>query len=152
MSETPETRVVLEQEGPYAFKVRFEGDIESILTDEPAPLGEDRGPNPSAMLLTAIANCLASSLLFAMRKFKNAPGSIRAEVVARRERNADGRWRIPHADVTIQLSDAADAFEHLPRIIAQFEQFCVVTQSVRDGIDVAVTVKDRDGRVLEAGA
>lgn len=152
MSDSPETRVVLEQDGPYAFKVRFEGDIAPILTDEPAPLGEDRGPNPSAVLVTAIANCLASSLLFALRKFRNAPGPIRAEVVARRERNADGRWRIPRAEVTIQLSDDADAFEHLPRVIGQFEQFCVVTQSVRDGIDVAVTVKDRSGRVLEAGA
>lgn len=152
MSESHETRVVLEQEGPYAFRVRFEGDLDPIVTDESAPLGEDRGPDPSAVLATAIANCLASSLLFALRKFRNAPGPIRAEIVAHRERNADGRWRIPRAEVVLQLSDDAEAFEHLPRVIGQFEQFCVVTQSVREGIDVAVTVKDRSGRVLEPGA
>lgn len=144
-------RIVLEQEGPYAFKVSFEGtDIDPLFTDESPPLGEGRDPNPSALLLAGIANCLSASLLFALRKFKNAPGPIRAEIVGEKMRNAEGRWRIPRAHVSIQLSDTAEALEHLPRVIAQFEQFCVVTQSVREGIAVDVTIRDASGRVLEA--
>ena len=144
-------RIVLEQEGPYAFKVSFEGtDIDPLFTDESPPLGEGRDPNPSALLLAGIANCLSASLLFALRKFKNAPGPIRAEIVGEKLRNAEGRWRIPRAQVSIQLSDAAEALEHLPRVIAQFEQFCVVTQSVREGIEVDVSIRDASGRVLEA--
>ena len=49
-------------------------------------------------------------------------------------------------------------YQHLDRVLAQFEEFCVVTQSVRQGIEVDVSVVDQDGRVLkgdksfEAGA
>jgi uncharacterized OsmC-like protein len=141
-------RIVLEQEGPYAFKVNFEGTaLEALHTDEPAPLGGGAGPGPSAMLLTAIANCLGSSLVFALRKFKNAPSPIRAEIVGHRARNAEGRLRIPHAEVTIHLGDKAGDLEHFDRVLAQFEQFCVVTQSVREGISVDVKIVDADGAV-----
>lgn len=146
MSESTGIRLTLQQEGPYAFRVSFEGtDLDAMLTDEPAPLGEGRGPNPSALLLSGVANCLASSLLFALRKFKNAPGPLRAEIVARKERNAEGRWRIPRADVVLHLSDKATDLEHFERVLAQFEQFCIVTQSVRDGVEVDVRVIDADG-------
>lgn len=153
MTESPDIRIVLEQEGLYAFKVNFEGtDLEALHTDEPAPLGAGAGPNPSALLLAGVANCLSASLLFALRKFKNDPGPIRAEIVARKERNAEGRWRIPRAEVTIRLSDKAVDLEHFDRVLAQFEQYCIVTQSVRDGVEVAVRIIDVDGLVKEPGA
>ena len=153
MTDAPDLRILLEQEGPYAFKVNFEGtDLAALHTDEPAPLGSGAGPNPSAILLTSIVNCLGASLLFALRKFKNDPGPIRAEIVARKERNAEGRWRIPRAEVTIHLSDKAADLEHFDRVLAQFEQFCIVTQSVREGVDVAVRIVDAEGAVREPGA
>ena len=146
MSESPGIRLTLQQEGPYAFRVSFEGtDLDAMLTDEPAPLGEGRGPNPSALLLSGVANCLASSLLFALRKFKNAPGPLRAEIVAHKARNAEGRWRIPRAEVVLHLSDKAADLEHFERVLTQFEQFCIVTQSVREGVEVGVRVIDADG-------
>jgi hypothetical protein len=37
-------------------------------------------------------------------------------------------------------------------VLAQFEDFCIVTQSVRQGIEVAVTVVDGDGAVLLGNA
>lgn len=148
MSDSPDIRIVLEQEGPYAFKVRFEGtDLEPLHTDEPAPLGAGAGPNPSALLLSGIVNCLSASLVFALRKFKNAPSPIRAEIMARRERNEAGRWRIPRAEVVLQLGDKAADLEHFDRVLDQFEQFCIVTQSVRDGIVVDVKIVDAAGAV-----
>jgi uncharacterized OsmC-like protein len=153
MTDSPDIRILLEQEGPYAFKVSFEGtDLDALHTDESAPLGAGAGPNPAAMLLTSIANCLSASLLFALRKYKNAPGPIRAEIVARRERNAEGRLRIPRAEVTIHLSDKAADLEHFDRVLAQFEQFCTVTQSVRAGMEVAVSIVDADGVARVPGA
>jgi uncharacterized OsmC-like protein len=153
MTDSPDIRILLEQEGPYAFKVSFEGtDLDALHTDESAPLGAGAGPNPAAMLLTSIANCLSASLLFALRKYKNAPGPIRGEIVARRERNAEGRLRIPRAEVTIHLSDKAADLEHFDRVLAQFEQFCTVTQSVRAGMEVAVSIVDADGVARVPGA
>ncbi|MBN8261053.1 MAG: OsmC family protein [Xanthomonadales bacterium] len=153
MSDTDGIRLVLEQEGPYAFKVSFDGTaLEALHTDEPAPLGGGAGPNPSALLLAGVANCLSASLVFALRKFKNSPGPIRAEITARKERNAEGRWRIPRAEVVITLADKAAALEHFDRVLAQFEQFCIVTQSVRDGMAVEVSVIDADGQRYVPGA
>lgn len=159
MSEGSDIRITLDLEDNYTFRVSFDGtELDALITDEPPPLGQDHGPNPSRLLLTSVANCLSASLLFAMRKFKNEPGPIRTVVTARTERNAEGRWRIPKAWVEINLAEGAGTHDKLERILETFENYCVVTQSVRDGMQVDVTVKDGDGVVLlgdksfEAGA
>ena len=152
MADNDGIRLLLEQEGPYAFKVTFDGKgLESLHTDEAPPLGGGTGPGPADLLLAGVANCLSASLLFALRKFKNAPGPIRAEITARKQRNADGRWRIPRAQATITLSDKAADLGNFERVMAQFEEFCIVTQSVREGIAVDVTVVDADGTVFVPG-
>ena len=152
MSGNDGIRLLLEQEGPYAFKVSFEGTaVEALHTDEAPPLGGGTGPGPSDLLLAGVANCLSASLLFALRKFKNAPGPIRAEITGRKERNASGRWRIPRADVVITLSDKAADLAQFERVMAQFEEFCIVTQSVREGVAVDVKVVDADGVAFVPG-
>lgn len=156
--ETKMIEVRLRQQDGYAFLVEFGEGIEDLLTDEPAPLGEGKGPNPSRLLLASIANCLAASLTFAMRKFGNEPGPIQAVITGEMARNEAGRWRVPRARAELTLAEHPGAHKQLDRILAQFEDFCVVTQSVRDGIDVEVVVRDADGRALlgdrshEAGA
>ena len=47
-----------------------------------------------------------------------------------------------------------DAVAHasLERILAQFENFCVVTESVRHGIEVSVCITDADGVQLHGTA
>ena len=157
-SENP-IRINLEQDGDYAFRISFDDTaLEPLLSDEAAPLGHDRGPNPSRLLLASVTNCLVASLLFALRKQRNQPGKLRAEITASLVRNAEGRWRIPQAFVELQLPEGNEHYQHLDRVLEQFEEFCVVTQSVRKGIDVQVTVKDAHGNVLlgdksfEAGA
>ncbi|WP_411832344.1 OsmC family protein [Pseudoxanthomonas mexicana] len=152
-------RITLEQESDFAFRVSFDDTaLAPLLTDEPAPLGRDQGPNPSRLLLAAVANCLAASLLFALRKHRNAPGPIHAEICALPMRNKHGRWRIASARATLKLPGHNADYHNLDRVLAQFEDFCIVTQSVRQGIDVEVNVVDGEGRVLfgdksfEAGA
>ena len=156
--ETKTIQVFLRQQSGYAFTVEFGEGIADLATDEPAPLGEGKGPNPSRLLLAAIANCLAASLTFALRKFGNAPGPLRAKISGEMARNEAGRWRIPRARVEITLAERPEAHKSFERVLAQFEEFCVVTQSVRQGIEVELVVRDHDGRVLlgdksfEAGA
>lgn len=148
MSADEQIRVTLTQLSDYSFNVSFdEAGIPDLATDEPAPLGGGKGPNPSRMLLAAIANCLSASLLFAMRKYRNAPGTIRAEVRGTLGRNAEGRMRVLHVDVDLHLPDAAEDYAQFERILQQFENFCVVTESVRGGIEVAVQVHDGSGQV-----
>jgi len=149
MSEEQTFELSLEQVDNYEFRVRFvDTMVPELVTDEPAPLGAGAGPNPARLLVAALANCLAASLLFALRKFKNEPGKLHAKARATLARNQERRWRVERVAVDLHLSDGADALEHLDRILGQFEEFCIVTQSVREGIQVDVRVHDADGREL----
>ena len=142
-------RVDVVQRDHFRFDVTFENDSWApIVVDEPEPLGTDAGPNAARLLAGAVGNCLAASLLFALRKFKNEPGRLRVSARTTLARNEDRRWRVQRVQVDLQLSDAADTFEHLDRILEQFEDFCIVTQSVREGIEVDVRVHDGEGREL----
>ena len=150
MSETQQFSFSLEQQDDFAFLIRFDQDIPPLLTDEPEPLGKNAGPNPSRLLAAGVANCLSASLLFALRKFKNNPGPLTATVTTRMTRNEDNHLRIGGVDVLIQIDSPADCLDQINRAIATFEDFCVVTQSVRTGFPVNVTVRDRDGKILKS--
>jgi organic hydroperoxide reductase OsmC/OhrA len=105
-------------------------------------------------LAASVANCLAASLMFAVRKYKEEPGKVRAEVHGTMER-VEGRQRITKMKVRLELGNAAANIPHIERVLSQFENFCVVTQSVRSGIAVDVEVVDSEGAVLkleESGA
>jgi uncharacterized OsmC-like protein len=150
MSDTQQFSFTLEQQEDFAFLIRFDKDIPPLLADEPPPLGKDAGPNPSRLLAASVANCLSASLLFALRKFKNNPGQLTTSVTAHMERNEAKRLRVGSVDVVIQFDSPADAMEHLDRVLEQFEDFCVVTQSVRSGFPVNVTVRDGSGKLLKS--
>ncbi|KRA44619.1 OsmC family protein [Pseudoxanthomonas sp. Root630] len=153
MSDSQRISLTLEQEDDYAFRIRFdETTIADLMTDEPAPLGKGEGPNPTRLLLSAVANCLSASLLFALRKFKNAPGKLVTHATAELVRNEQGRLRVGHIHADIRLAEAGAAHASLERILAQFENFCVVTESVRHGIDVSVSITDADGVQLHGTA
>lgn len=150
MSEGP-IRIALRQQADYRFEIHFEGtEIDPLQTDEPLPLGGGTGPNPARLLGAAVANCLSASLLFALRKFGNKPEPIETICTLAPERNAQGRLRIPRIDVEIHLGVPWASLKHAARAVAQFEDFCVVTQSVRAGIDVQVRVVDSTGATAPA--
>ena len=137
--------VTVTQVQDYQFLVDFGGVVPSLQADEPTPLGTGDGPSPSDLLLAAVANCMTASLLFALRKFKQDAGGIRATAEARFDRNEDRRLRVQDITIAIQLGSAADSIASLDRILAQFEAFCTVSQSVREGIPIFVTVDDGAG-------
>jgi uncharacterized OsmC-like protein len=111
-----------------------------LAIDEPAPLGHGRGPEPARVLAAAIGSCLGSSLLFCLRKARIEVEDLHTEVRGTIARNASGRLRI--ASIHVQLAPAIPAadIERLHRCVELFEDFCVVTESVRGGIDITVDV------------
>ncbi|GAB4469513.1 MAG: hypothetical protein OHK0044_11620 [Burkholderiaceae bacterium] len=152
MDESMSFTLELEQLQDYEFRVQFDWpNVPDLTLDEPAPLGRSAGPNAARLIAAAVANCLTSSLLFCMRKFKQTPGALRAEVRGELKRNERGRLRIGRFDVTIKLAEPAAAIAHFDRCLAQFEDFCVVTESVRHGIPVGVRVVDASGAEVFAG-
>lgn len=147
----PANNVTLVLREAYRFAVDFgQPGAATLLTDLNPPLGTGVGPDSEQLLVAAVANCLSSSLLFSLRKFRNEAVPMRTTADATLSRNAQGRLRVAGIEVAIRLGVAAATLRQLDRALAQFEDFCVVTQSVRAAIPVEVRVLDDSGALLKA--
>jgi len=142
-------RVTLRQQRDFQFEIDFGAEVPKLLGDEKPPLGQGAGPTPVQLLAAAVGNCLSDSLLFALRKFKQAPEPISCEVTAEVGRNADKRLRVLGFDVQLKLGVEADTLQHLDRVLDQFESFCTVASSVSQAIPVRIAVFDATGRQLK---
>ena len=132
----------------YRFQAEFGAPVPPLVTDEAPPLGKGAGPSPSKMLATAVANCLGASLVFCLAKSRIEVGALRATATGTYVRNERNRVRIGRIDVVLRPelpgTDPAEAQKCLER----FEDFCVVTASVRQGLPVGVRVEDARGTPL----
>lgn len=127
----------------YLFEINF-GEFGNIMTDEPPPMGDGEGPGPAAMLAAAVANCMAASLLFALRKYKDDPGELSATVSGLIQR-VDGFLRVTNVDVALTLGKNKSELPSLDKVLSRFEDYCTVTQSVRHGVNVSAEVFDASG-------
>lgn len=149
MSEAGKFTIHLEQEENYNFRVKFDIDqVEQLLMDEPPPLGQNDGPNASRLLAAATANCLSASLLFCMAKQDTPSNAVHTEATCSMVRNDKNRLRVGRIDVRITAADALMDAKKSERCLDLFEDFCVVTASLREGIHVGVEVVNEAGEVL----
>ena len=123
----------------YEFRVKFANEnIPDLLMDEPTPLGKGERPNAGLILAAAVGNCLSASLAYCMRKSHVEVKELTAEVFTELDRNEKGRLRI--VSMRVELRPVVDDLRKLNRCRDIFEDFCIVTQSVRQGFPVEVTV------------
>ena len=131
----------LRSKGGYKFEIDFdEWQKGTVSMDEPMPLGEASAPNASMMLSSAVGHCLAASLIFCLSKSRVEHKSVEADVETSLVRNEKGRWRIDGIKVKIKPDVSGDDLEKLERCLGLFEDFCIVTASVRQGIKVDVEI------------
>jgi organic hydroperoxide reductase OsmC/OhrA len=137
-----EFTVRLEQVSDFEFRVIFDNaEHPELMLDEPPPLGKDQGPNAGRLLAASIANCLSASFLFAARKAKLGVGGIKTEAKVGIIRNENRRLRIGKIEVELDPGLGAADQEQAAAVAAAFEDFCTITQSVRQGIPVQVRIK-----------
>lgn len=142
MTEESDVSFSLALRDGYAFTVDFgDAGIPPMTIDETPPLGHNEGPNPARMLAASIAGCLGASLLFCLRKAKVDVRALQASVRVTNGRNEKGRLRVKK--VAVRLSPTVPAEQHvrMARCLELFEDFCVVTASVREGMAVDVQVE-----------
>lgn len=140
-SEREPLVVRLEREAGYRFVAHFPGAAPPLGVDEPPPLGAGSGPNPSALLGAAIADCLSASLVYCLERAHLEVGDVEAAAEVHFTRNAAGRLRVGSVDVRLRPDIGAAPGGRAERCLQLFEDFCVVTESVRSGIEVSVTVE-----------
>ena len=122
----------------YRFEVSFDEWDGKLMMDEPAPLGESMAPNAGMMLSSAIGHCLCASLLFCVGKAHGEVEDVSADVETTLARNEKGRWRIGGIKVHINVKMDEENEKKFERCRELFEDFCIVTGSVRQGVDVDV--------------
>ena len=151
MAEQPQFEVFLKHRERFQFEVRFDWEnVAPIVMDEPQPLGDQQGANASRFLGAAVGNCLSASLLFCLQKAKLEVNRLETHVVGSLKRNEKGRLRVGRIEVTITLEVGDEQQNRLSRCLSLFEDYCVVTGSVRQGIEVHVKIVDRQGNVLHS--
>jgi uncharacterized OsmC-like protein len=138
---TQDFAIALEWRGGYRFEVDFgqEG-VPPLGTDEGPPLGEGAGPNPARLLAAAVGNCMSASLKFCLERARVEVQDLRVHVAGSIERNEAGRFRVASLRVRLEPTVAAEDRERMTRCLEVFEDFCIVGQSVRQGIAVEVDV------------
>lgn len=125
----------------FKFDAKFDGDkMANLLFDEPSPLGEDEGPNAARVLGASVGNCLSASLLFCLQKARVTVEDMQTEVHGTITRNENNRLRVSALDVRITATIPPEDQERVPRCLKVFEDFCVVSGSVRKGVDIDVEV------------
>jgi uncharacterized OsmC-like protein len=127
--------------GGYRFKAEFDAaGIPDMVVDELAPLGEGTGPNPTRLLSVAVGHCLSSSLLYCLQKARVKVKNIQTVIRANVKKNEQGYRRIKNIEVKIDLDVDEEDKARVPRCIEIFENYCTVTESVRKGISVNVSI------------
>ena len=125
----------------FQFLIDFNQDgVTDLLTDEPEPVGVGKGPSPARVLAAAVGNCLASSLLFCLKRAQVETTGLACTVSGQMVRNEKGRLRI--RELNVQLNPSLDSanFDAIQQCASVFEDFCVVAESVREGIAVTVQI------------
>jgi len=132
----------LKHEGGYKFSVTFDELPGTFHADEEVPVGKGWGPSPAMMLSSAVGHCLSSSLLFCLEKSRVPVKGVTTDVETSIKRNERGRWRIGDIKVNVNVSVSDSDKEKLDRCKGIFEDFCILTESVRQGIKIDVKVEN----------
>ncbi|MBD3187042.1 OsmC family peroxiredoxin [Candidatus Bathyarchaeota archaeon] len=140
-----ETRVIIELSRirELIFKIMFGKDLASIIVDETNE-GDDReGVKPSHLLAAAVMGCLSSSFLFCIGKKNLDVDDLTGTATVTTGRDEDGYLRV--TGIKVSLTPETTDPDTLKRVNACkkfFEQYCVVTESVRKGIPVSVDIME----------
>ena len=125
----------------YKFDVNFDVDyLPNMVADEPKPIGEGSGPNAPRLLATAVGQCMSSSLIYCLTKARIPVNNLETTVKTNLFKNENGRTRIKSIDIQISLEVNEEDKTRLNRCLTIFEDYCTVTQSIRNGIQVNVKV------------
>ncbi len=126
----------------YKFKAEFDAEgIPDLIVDEFKPIGESSAPNPTRLLSVAVGHCLSSSLLYCLAKARISVLNLETTVKTTLGRNEQGYLRVKNLDVQMHLNVDEKDRSRVARCLDVFENYCTVTQSVRNGIAVTVNIK-----------
>ncbi len=130
----------------FLFEVTVNG-FPKFFMDELDPVGEDSAPNPADYLLVSVGGCVASSFIYSALKFSIPIKVLRVKVRGKYTRKK-GMVRIGEINVELQV-DVADGntAENLEPCLNVFRKYCVISESLREGIPINIFLKVGERRL-----
>ena len=139
------TKVSIELIEDLTFKLNLENPVlPELLVDETHDVNspEALGPDPSKLLIAAVMGCLNASLAFCLKKAHIPLKGMKAQGMLTSRRNEQGFWRVSEIDVEIFPEiEIEKGIPRMEKCLDIFHNYCTITQSVRQGIPVNVTIK-----------
>ena len=143
MSEGSNPKVGITLERDMIFKCIL-GEMkvkDCFIDDTHQEEAEMLGPNPSRLLGLALLGCLSASFIFCLKKKELTVDDLKAEAELTIARNEKGFWRVKKIEVELNITiNDPETRKRADRCKKMFEQYCIVTQAVREGIDVEVNL------------
>ncbi len=136
--------IKMKKTGEMQFTTIFDKDFPELLFDEPESVsgGLDQYPNASRVLTAAVANCLSASFTFCANKMRVPVIELETTASCTTDRNEEGYLRIKNISVEIHPTfDSEAEGKKQKRCIDIFRNYCVVSKSVEEGIEISVYVK-----------
>ena len=138
-----ESRTTIQWIDDLKFKAKFDlPNVDELIMDEPVEIGgHGKGPNAERLISAAVGDCLCASLLFCLKKSGVAMKGMNAIVNATVERNDEDLLRLRKVDVKIQpIVNEYKDINRIKRCQNIFEKYCIVTASLKKGIEINVDV------------
>ncbi len=133
--------VEMTRESGFRFSINFGVDgMDPFYMDEPEPVGKNTGPNAGKMVGAALANCLAASLMFCLQKSRVEVQGMKSTARGVLVRNDKGRGRIKEVNVDLYPEVEPGKTKQLERCKEIFDDFCIVSKSIEQGLPVNVKV------------
>ncbi len=132
----------------FLFEVKVDG-FPKFYLDELEPVGDDSAPNPADFLLVAVGGCVASSFLYSVLKYGIPLKKLQVKVQGKYTRKKE-MVRVGVIDVELQadMSSEKTSTENLELCLNVFRKYCVISESLREGIPINIFLRIGD-RCLE---
>jgi len=112
--------------------------MENLFIDEQHKKSKDKiGPNPSKLLALSVLGCMAASFAVCLQKKNFLLSDFEAKAVITSIRNEKGFWRLKKIDIKLNPKiDNPKMHKRVNQCKKIFEQFCIISESLREGIEI----------------
>ncbi|MFX1285803.1 MAG: OsmC family protein [Promethearchaeota archaeon] len=133
----------IKKTGPIQFTTTFDKDFPELLFDEDKSVGgEEKYPNPSRVLVSAVAACLSASLTLCLNKARIPVDEMHTKATYTIVQNEEGYQRISQIDVKIIPKWHSEInMKKKTRCTKIFKNLCIATNAVINAVPVNVDIQ-----------
>ena len=113
--------------------------MQNLYIDERKIKTERIGPSPVKLLALSVLSCLAASFEFCLEKKNLTLSDLEGKAEITIARNKKKFWRVKRIDIEILPKiDNPEIRKRVDQCKQLFEQYCIISESLRKGIEINV--------------